>query len=51
MLRKGWIKFHNPNGGECYPEKYLKPTKEQLNTMFKTSIKRGYKKIQGLDEE
>lgn len=51
LLQKGWIKFHNPSMGECFPTKYLKPTKEQLDTMFKQSIKRGYKKIQGLDEE
>lgn len=51
LLQKGWIKFHNPSGGECFPQKYLKPTREQLDTMFKSSMKRGYHKIQGLDEE
>lgn len=51
LLRKGWIKFHNPHMGECFPEYYLKPTREQNDAMFKASLKFGYKKIQGLDVE
>lgn len=49
LLRKGWVKFHNPNGGESYPEYYLKPTREQNDSMFKASMKFGYRKIRGID--
>lgn len=51
LLRKGWIKFHNPHGGESYPEYYLKPTREQNDAMFKASLKFGYRKIRGLEVE
>ena len=49
LFRKGWIKFHNPYLGECFPQFYLKPTREQNDAMFKASLKFGYKKLQGLD--
>ena len=51
LLRKGWIKFHNPHLGECFPQNYIKPTREQNDAMFKASLKFGYRKIQGLDVE
>lgn len=50
LLEKGWVKFHNPHGGECYPEYYLKPTKEQNQAMFDASIHFDYKKIRGLED-
>ena len=50
LLQRGWVKFHNPYMGESHPEYYLKPTKEQLDAIFKASIKFKYSKIQGLEE-
>ena len=50
LLRTGWVKFHNPIGGECKPTYYKKPTKEQNEAMFKASIFFNYNKVQGLED-
>lgn len=50
LLRTGWVKFHNPHGGECAPNYYIKPTREQNESMFKASILFSYNKVQGLEE-
>ena len=49
LLENGWIRFHNPHLGESFPEFYIKPNKEQQQTLFDVCTHFEYKHNYGLD--